>query len=63
MKTDKKSDLDYDILELQKYDILAVTRQIIREPEIEKSLKIIRENINEIVEEKEKTERRGLILQ
>jgi len=36
---------------------------IIREPEIEKSLKIIRENINEIVEEKEKTERRGLILQ
>jgi len=28
VKTDKKSDLDYDILELQKYDILAVTRQI-----------------------------------
>jgi hypothetical protein len=27
VKTDKKSDLDYDILELQKYDILAVTRQ------------------------------------
>ena len=36
---------------------------VIREPEIEKSLKIIIENINEIVEEKEKTERRGLILQ
>jgi len=36
---------------------------IIREPKIEKSLKIIRENINEIVEEKEKTERKGLILQ
>ena len=36
---------------------------IIREPEIEKSLKIIRENLNEIFEEKEKTERKGLILQ
>jgi len=30
VKTDKKSDLDYDILELQKYDILAVTRHIRR---------------------------------
>jgi hypothetical protein len=28
VKTDKKSDLDYDILELQKYDILAVTRHV-----------------------------------
>ena len=36
---------------------------VIREPEIEKSLEIIKENINEIVEEKEKTERKGLILQ
>jgi len=35
---------------------------IIREPEIEKAIDIIRENINEIFEEKEKTERKGLIL-
>lgn len=36
---------------------------IIREPEIEKALGIITENINEIFEEKEKIDRRGLILQ
>jgi len=36
---------------------------IIREPEIEKAVDIIRENLNEIFEEKEKTDRRGLILQ
>ncbi len=37
---------------------------IIREPEIKKSLEIIKENINEIVEEYEKSgeERRGIIL-
>ncbi len=35
---------------------------IIREPNIKKSIDIIKENINEIFEEKEKTERRGLIL-
>jgi len=31
VKTDRKSYLDYDILELQKYDILAVTRQLVEE--------------------------------
>ncbi len=36
---------------------------IIREPDIKKSLEIIKENINEIFEEKEKTDRRGIILQ
>ncbi len=35
---------------------------IIREPEIEKALEIIKENINEIVNEKNKNERRGIIL-
>lgn len=36
---------------------------IIREPEIKKALNIIMENINEIFEEKEKTDRMGLILE
>jgi len=36
---------------------------VVREPNIKKSLEIIKENINEIFEEKEKTDRRGLILQ
>jgi len=35
---------------------------IIREPEIEKAVEIIKENINEITEEKEKSERRGIVL-
>ena len=35
---------------------------IIREPKIKKALEIIKENINEIVEEKNKIERRGIIL-
>jgi len=35
---------------------------IIREPEIKKAIKIIKENINEIVEEKEKNKRSGIIL-
>ena len=36
---------------------------IIREPNIKKSIEIIKENINEIFEEKEKTDRMGIILQ
>ncbi len=36
---------------------------IIREPDIKKSLEIIKENINEIFEEKEKSNRRGIVLQ
>lgn len=35
---------------------------VIRESSIEKALEIIKENINEIVEEKNKKERRGIIL-
>ena len=35
---------------------------VIREPEIEKALKIIKENINEIIEEKGKSERMGIVL-
>jgi len=35
---------------------------IIREPKIEKTIKIIKENINEIIEEKNKEKRRGIIL-
>ncbi len=36
---------------------------VIREPDIKKSLEIIKENINEIFEEKEKTDRKGVIFQ
>lgn len=36
---------------------------IVREPDIKKSLEIIKDNINEIFEEKEKTERRGIVIQ
>ena len=36
---------------------------IIREPNIKKSINIIKDNINEIFEEKEKTDRMGIILQ
>ncbi len=35
---------------------------IIREPEIKKAIKIIKQNINEIIEEKNKSERCGIIL-
>ena len=35
---------------------------IIREPLIKKALEIIKENINEIIEEYDKKERRGIIL-
>ena len=35
---------------------------VIREPKIEKALKIIKENINEIIEERNKQERKGIIL-
>jgi len=35
---------------------------VIREPEIKKAIKIIKENINEIIAEKNKKERRGIIL-
>jgi NAD-dependent dihydropyrimidine dehydrogenase PreA subunit len=35
---------------------------IIREPDIKKALRIIMENINKIFEEKEKTERSGIVL-
>jgi NAD-dependent dihydropyrimidine dehydrogenase PreA subunit len=36
---------------------------IIREPEIENAIEIIKVNLNEIFEEKEKTDRSGLVLQ
>jgi len=35
---------------------------IVREPNIKNALEIIKENINEIIEEKEKTKRKGIIL-
>lgn len=35
---------------------------VIREPKVEKALEIIKENINEIVEEKNKKDRRGVVL-
>ena len=35
---------------------------VIREPNIEKALKMIKENINEIVEEKRKNERMGIVI-
>lgn len=35
---------------------------IIREPKIEKAIEIIKDNLNEILEEKEREERKGLIL-
>jgi len=35
---------------------------VIREPGIEQGIDIIKENINEIIEEKNKKERKGIIL-
>ena len=35
---------------------------VVREPSIKKSLEIIKNNINEIIEEKNKSERRGIVL-